>query len=450
MNRNRDLAGWLALSVDERAARRTLALQDATDTAASHGVYISITRLDDDSPRAGLLSGIPFAVKDNIDVAGVPTTGGTPVFTAATPIVDSGAVSALREEGAVVIGKTNLHELAFGVTSNNGHFGPVRNPNDTSRSAGGSSGGSAATVALGTVPFSLGTDTGGSITIPASFCGVVGFRPTIGRYPGDGLINLSHSRDTVGIHANSVDDARTIDGLITRAAPYGERFSADWLRLGVPKRYFQDLDDEVAEIASNVLDQLRELGADLVDIDVPEIVELTGLHAFELVFFETAQTLVARGSHLGEGFAGLDLRSFADGSGSPDVQAILGMLAESPIAPERYEQARFARMTVRRAYQKAFASNGLDAFIFPSVPVLPPLLGNDDTVDFKGAELPLFPTITRNAGPGTFAGVPMVSLPAGTTSTGLPVGMTVEGPFHQDAHLLSVAECLESVLQPTM
>ncbi len=450
MNRNRDLADWLGLSPEERTARRSLARRDATDTASSHGVYISTTKADDDAPHPGLLSGVPFAVKDNIDVAGIPTTGGAPVFVTATPSVDAGAVSALREEGAVVLGKTNLHELAFGVTSNNGHFGPVRNPHDTARSAGGSSGGSAATVALGTVPFSLGTDTGGSITIPASFCGVVGFRPTIGRYPGDGLITLSNSRDTVGIHANSVADVRTVDGLITRAAPYGERFSADWLRLGLPADYFRDLDDEVAEVAAATIDFLRSLGVDLVEVEVPDTFELTGAHAFELVFFEAAQTLLARGALLGESFAELDLRAFADASGSPDVQGILGMMADNPVPTIRYEQARYARLALRRAYQKTFATNGIDAFIFPSVPVLPPPLGNDDVIDFKGTELPLFPTITRHTGPGTFAGVPMVTLPSGMTATGLPVGMTLEGPFHQDAHLLTVAECLESVLETTM
>ena len=168
------IAQWCSMSDAEQRAERAKVYQAAASSAASHGTYISVASQCTESIGDGELHGVPFAVKDNIDDAGVPTTAGSPMFAEAIPATDAGVVSALREAGAIVVGKTNMHELAFGMTSNNGQFGPVRNPIDPALSAGGSSGGSAATVALGEVPFALSTDTGGSVIVPASFCGIVG------------------------------------------------------------------------------------------------------------------------------------------------------------------------------------------------------------------------------------------------------------------------------------
>jgi len=167
------------------------------------------------APQAeGPLAGIPFAVKDNIDCLPFPTTGGSPALLDNQPKADASAVAKLKAAGAHAPLKLNLHELAFGVTNNNAHFGAVPTPFDTTRVAGGSSGGSAAAVASGIVPFALGTDTGGSTRIPAAFCGIVGFRPSTGRYPDGGVLTLSTTRDTIGPMASSVTDIIEVDALI--------------------------------------------------------------------------------------------------------------------------------------------------------------------------------------------------------------------------------------------
>ena len=154
----------------------------------------------------GPLTGIPLAVKDIVDVAGFPTTGGTRSLERDVVARDAPAVARLREAGALFALKTNLHELSFGITSNNGAYGPVRHPADPALSPGGSSGGSAVAVAVGLVPAAVAADTGGSARIPAALCGIVGFRPTLGRYPSSGVLPIAHSRDTIGPMARTVDD----------------------------------------------------------------------------------------------------------------------------------------------------------------------------------------------------------------------------------------------------
>ena len=411
------------------------ALVRARASIASHGAYLSVV---DEAEESAC---IPFAVKDNIDVAGLPTTAGSPLLAGDVAEVDASVVSALRAAGAVVVGKTNMHELAFGVSGNNATHGPVRNPADPARTAGGSSGGSALAVALGTVPFSLGTDTGGSVTIPASFCGVVGFRPTTGRYPGDGVVNLSSTRDTIGVHAARVADIRAVDRVITgeadAPAPAG-------LTLGVPRSRYQDLAREIEPVVRAALDRLAAAGVTLVDLDIPDDLEIGGGAGLSLVFYEAERLIAARAAAVhGPGFG------FAEMAGliaSPDVRAIAEVIAANPLPVDAYEQARRARWALRRAYVEAFEATGVDAIIGPGCPVLPPIIGNDDTTELNGVEVPLFATVTRNAAPGTTAGVPMLSVPAGRTAAGLPVGLSLEGRFFDDVRLLAIGEALEALL----
>ncbi|WP_454851318.1 amidase family protein [Promicromonospora soli] len=261
MKEIRSLTEWTRTDPGTRERWRDEAIERARTEGADHGVFITV--LDDGRrERGGELAGIPFAVKDNIDVAGTPTTAGSPLLAHGAPSIDAGIVSMLREAGAELIGKTNMHELAFGITSNNAHFGPVRNPLDPARTAGGSSGGSAAAVALGIVPFSIGTDTGASVTVPASFCGVVGFRPSTGRYPGDGIVNLSWTRDTAGLHTRSVQDARIVDRAITRSALRESGGRLGGVRIGVLSNRFADAADEIERISSAALRQLESDGAE--------------------------------------------------------------------------------------------------------------------------------------------------------------------------------------------
>ena len=438
-----DLATWTSGSDGDRKANREEAFAAASSTTESHRLYIHVA----DQPESigdGELSGVPFAVKDNIDVGGIPTTAGSPLLDGYVPEVDAPVVGLLREAGGVVVGKTNLHELAFGVTSNNATFGACRNPVDPNLSAGGSSGGSAATVALGTVPFSLGTDTGGSITLPASFCGVVGYRPSAGRYPSDGVVKLSWTRDTIGIHASTVSDARAVDQVITRSRSAPPKEIAD-LTLGVPKSRWEGIDEAVDAVARDVLEKLRHAGVTLVDVDIADDLAIGNGAGMTLVLFECERTVTesavaARGSSIG---------SFADTVpflSSPDVVGIATNIKDNPVPPDVYEQARASRAQLRRTYAETFTNGGFDALILPTCAVLPPPLGEDNVVLVNGAEQPLFPTLTRNAGPATVAGVPILSIPGGRTESGLPVGMNLEGRFFGDDALFSVGEAIERSL----
>ncbi len=449
MNAERDIEplsvrSWLAAPIEARTATLVDAYHQAAATSTTHGTYIAVGQ-PPATPLTGELGGMPFAVKDNIDVAGMPTTAGSPLLQGRVPSVDAGVVSVLREAGGVVIGKTNMHELAFGVTSNNAAFGPVRNPYDAERVAGGSSGGSAATVALGTVPVSLGTDTGGSITIPASFCGVVGFRPTTGRYPGDGLVNLSWTRDTVGLHGRSVDDVRRIDEVITRteaqsARPLRERV------IGVPRSRYVDLAPEVAAVANHMLEKLGRAAVRLVDVEVEDDYTIGSGPGLELVLFEAARLLTARAAAVsgrGDSFTFADLVPFI---ASPDVRGLAEAMAAHPMDSAAYAVARQARWRLRRSYADMFHRTGVDAIIAPTCPVLPPHVGTDDTLELNGRAVPLFATMTRNTAPGTVGGTPMLALPAGRTDTGLCVGMCLEARFGEDDGLLALGEQIESSL----
>ncbi|MDT2004821.1 amidase [Rhodococcus opacus] len=438
------LRKWLEFESDKRRALLDDCRSAAAASKSSHNAYISV--VDDIAlPLSdGELAGVPFAVKDNIDVAGTPTTGGSPLFARDVPEVDAGVVSALREAGAVVVGKTNLHELAFGVTNNNATYGPVRNPLDVSRVAGGSSGGSAAAVALGTVPFSLGTDTGGSVTIPSAFCGIVGFRPTTGRYPSDGVINLSSSRDTIGIHARTVEDVRLVDRVVTSAsATIGVSDPSD-LVLGTVTSRFEDMEPAVAEATQLALDDLRNSGVTIVELPMPDDLKLAATPGIDLVLYEAERLLAARVNN-GRGQTG-SIADLTDSIESPDVRAIFETIAATPVTASAYEQARRARWQLRRLYEETFAASGVHALIAPTVHVLPPLIGQDDTIDVNGQPQPVFPTVTRNTAPGSVAGVPMLSIPGRSTPAGLSVGLCLEGRFFDDRHLLAVGELLSDVL----
>ncbi|GLW94966.1 amidase family protein [Actinokineospora globicatena] len=413
------LSDWLDLSVPERARCVTEAARAAGESALGEWISVATPAAHGD----GVLAGIPFSVKDNIDVQGCATTAGSTLLRSTPAAVDATVVSALRHAGAVVLGKTNLHELAFGITSNNKAFGPVRNPFDPGKSAGGSSGGSAVSVASGVVPFALGTDTGGSVTIPAAYCGVVGFRPTVGRYPGDGVVNLSTTRDTVGIHARTVRDVRTLDEILT-----GERgASVAGLRIGIPRNRFRDLSPDIAAVVADFLSTVEH---ELVDLDFTELDQLANTGNV-LVFREAPGLLARHTDH--------PRSDWLDHIASPDVRSIIAAMAE-PVSVEEYEAARADRWLLRQRYQEVFAQ--VDVVLSPTTPVPPPLLGADDVISLNGRLLPTFPTVTRNVTPGTVAGLPMISIPGGTTRAGLPVGLCLEARPCADARLLATAELL--------
>ncbi|WP_435202353.1 amidase family protein [Janibacter sp. GS2] len=443
-----DLQDWVALGPRARGARRRESLARARDEARSHHAWIAVGQDDDPQPEggtdAGELAGVPFAVKDNIDVAGFTTTAGSPLLSDQHAILDADVVGLLREAGGMVAGKTNLHELAFGGTSNNATYGPVRNPFDTDRVAGGSSGGSAVAVALGSTPFALGTDTGGSVTVPSSFCGIPGFRPSTGRYPGAGVVNLSTTRDTIGIHARTVRDVRAVDRVITRSRDDEPVPALEELVLGrIPSR-FHDVEREVAQVLDAAEQTLRRNGVRIVDVEVPDDLATASGAGLDIVFFEAMRLLPARVALGADRHP--DLMSLIPRLSSPDVRRVVQGIVSANPSLETYDRARRRRWELRRQYEEAFAASGADAFFGPTSAVLPPRIGDDDVITVDGVGRPTFETIIRNAGPGSVAGVPMLSLPAGFSSTGLPVGLCLEGAPFGDRRLLAVAESLEAVL----
>ena len=407
-----------------------------------------ITVPDDAAGGTGPLAGVPLAVKDNLDTADLPTSGGTPALRASRPGRDQHAVDRLRAAGAAVVGKTNLHELALGITSNNHAFGPVRNPHDPSRSAGGSSGGSAVAVATGVVPLALGTDTGGSVRVPAAHCGLVGWRPTVGRWGTGRTVPISSTRDTAGVLATRVADVAVVDELVTGQSPAAVPDRP--LRLGVPRTgFYDDLHPEVAGTVARALDRLADAGVELVEVAVGDAHELDAECGFPIVFAELAQDLPAYLATLPGPERGLTLADVLAQVASPDVRGALEAAASGAFTAEVHAQAMATRDRLRAAYAAALRPAGtdrLDALVYPTVPLPAPPVGDDDTTELNGRQVPVFLTTIRNTGPGSTAGMPALSLPAGTTRAGLPVGLSLEALPGEDVALLATARRVETAL----
>ncbi|MGY1631098.1 amidase family protein [Geodermatophilus sp. SYSU D01186] len=413
---------------------------------ADLGAFITVA--DTAAGGSGPLAGVPLAVKDNLDTRDLPTTGGTPALRHSRPGRDQHAVERLRAAGAAVVGKTNLHELALGVTSNNAAFGPVRNPHDPSRSAGGSSGGSAVAVATGVVPVALGTDTGGSVRVPAAHCGLVGWRPTVGRWGSGRTVPISSTRDTAGVLATTVADAALVDELVTgQQAPAPDDRP---LRLGVPRIGFHDdLHPEVAATTQRALDRLADAGVELVEVCVADAHALDAECGFPIVFFEIARELPAYLATLPGPESRLTLADVLAQVASPDVRGALELAAGGSVTESVHRENLAVRERLRAAYAAALRlpdGDPLDALVYPTVPMPAPPVGDDDTTELAGRQVPVFLTTIRNTGPGSTAGMPSISLPAGATAAGLPIGLSLESLPGTDGALLAAAARVEAVL----
>ncbi len=399
----------------------------------------------------GPLHGIPLVVKDNIHVVGMPNTAGTPGLENFEPSESNGTVAALQAAGAIILGKTNLHELAFGITSSNAAFGAVGNPRDPALIPGGSSGGTAAAIAAGLAPAGLGTDTGGSVRIPAALTGTAGFRPSPGRYPSDRVTPISHTRDTVGVMAGNVGDLVLLDRAITGDAGADAAGEAvpdpQTIRLGIiSDYYYSGLEAATATVMTDALARLRSAGVQLVEVSFPELGEQVGA-GFPIALYEARQDLTA---YLGRFNTGLTLRQLADRVASPDVQGIFGAIAgeQSPVSEEDYQAALATISQMRTQFETLFAEQQLDAIVFPTTMLTArPIAGSQETVELNGEQVPTFPSYIRNTDPASLAGLPGISLPAGTASNGLPVGLEIDGAPGADAALLNVALSLEKILQ---
>lgn len=437
----RSLNSWITLN-----AAGALEAARAVDAARVRG------------DKLGPLAGLPLYIKDNIDTQGIRTSGGTLALKDFVPSKNAPVLEPLLRAGAIVLAKANLHELAFGSTSSNAAFGFVKNPYDTTRIPGGSSGGTGAGVAARIAPAGLGTDTGASVRHPASFCGLVGLRPSVGnggaerRYDGSGVVPISRTRDTPGPMARTVADVALLDAVITGAptAPL-EPAKLAGLRLGLPRAYFwENLDHEVEAVMNTAVRKLREAGVVFVEADLQDVPELNELVSLPVALYEFYYRDLT--AYLKEEGLPLTLDQVIAQVQSPDVKGIFGIAKDTPKAV--YDDAiQVHRPKLIAAYKSYFAKYAVEGVLFPTCPIAPPPIDPAFTgyaeingVPQPGGPVAQFRVLIRNVDPGSNAGIPGLAQPAGMTAGGLPVGLEIDGPLGSDRRLLAIGLAIEQLL----
>ena len=423
------------------------------------------------------LAGVPIAIKDVMVTRGVRTTAGSKILENFIPPYDCTAVARLEAAGAVVLGKLNCDEFAMGSSNENSAYHPVRNPRDHTRVPGGSSGGSAAAVAAGMAVATLGSDTGGSIRQPASFCGVVGLKPTYGRVSRYGLIAFASSLDHIGPFANSVKDAalmlRTIAGRdpmdstsaevpvpdyvaelekplkASRGAASGQTVSSEPIKIGVAKEYFgSGLDAEVRAAVEAAIQKLASLGCEIVPVSLPHTEY--AIPAYYIVATAEASANLARFDGVRYGFRAHGAKTLAemyrttrDGGFGMEVKRriMLGTYALSAGYYDAYYlKAQKVRTLLTRDFDEAFKE--VDVIAAPTAPTAAFKLGEkvDDPLAMYLADIY---TVTAN-----LAGIPGISVPCGETREGLPIGLQIFGRHFDEATVLRVAHAYERTRQP--
>jgi aspartyl-tRNA(Asn)/glutamyl-tRNA(Gln) amidotransferase subunit A len=370
----------------------------------------------------GPLHGIPIGLKDLIDTAGVPTTAASAVFANRVPAEDADVVKRLKAAGAIIVGKHNLHEFAYGGSSLVSHFGPVRNPVKPEFIAGGSSGGSAAAVASGMCYVAIGTDTAGSIREPAALCGVVGLKPTYELVSTHGIIPLAKSLDHTGPITRSVEDAAIVLEAITdtpREYRSGLSTGHAEFTVGIPRKFFfEELDREVGSSVERALCDLKELGASAREIEIPVSTDRT-LQAYESYAFH--HEMVASSPAL---YQPETLRRIRSGEN---------------ITESHYEAAlselKSARMEIAAIFRE------VDVLVTPTTPIAAPRISDlmKDPQSLRPAELMLL----RNTRPVNVRGLPAISVPCGVTLAGLPIGLQIIGPRLGEEKVLQLAYAYE-------
>lgn len=391
--------------------------------------------------RKGPLHGVPYAAKDLLDTKGIRTTVGSRILAGNVPEADAAVVEKLSAAGAILLGKTGMHEWAYGITSNNPHFGPVRNPWNPERIPGGSSGGSAAALAAGLCSFSLGSDTGGSIRIPAALCGIAGLKPTFGRVSRRGAFPLGHTLDTLGPFGLTVQDAAlvyqaiagqdgadatTVDRTV-ELPQFDAEPSLKGFAIGVPRAsYYECLDPAVDNAVQSALSVLTGLGAQLREIALPDIDLGNSLHRLILLAEASSvhhRRLEGRREEFGE-----------------DVCALLDqgrlVLASDYLNAQR-QRTRFCREFAR-------ALETVDALVTPAVPIPTARVGELE-VEVNGRPENVRLATTRNVRALNLTGLPVLSVPCGFHSDGLPIGVQIVGRAFDERRVLEIGHAYETV-----
>ncbi len=403
----------------------------------------------------GALAGLPIVVKDNINTVDLPTTGATPSMATFRPNGNAAVLQPLLDAGAIILGKANLHELAFGITNTN--FAPfagiARNAYKSTHIPGGSSGGTGSAVGSRIAPVGLGSDTGGSVRIPAALNGVAGLRPSVGnggaerRYSGTGVIPLSHTRDTVGPIGRTMADIALIDSVITGTArPSAVALSG--LRFGIPEAYWDLVDNEVASMMEATKAKLSAAGVVFVKAELPTIRDLLAKTGFPIVLHEARSDLPAYLA--ASGASNLTLETIAQQAANPEVRSAFQAVLADAFGPEYPDAINVYRPQMRAAYDAYFADQNIDAIWFPTTPLAAvPIdaVRGTSTVTINGGEpIDEFLTFIRNCDPGSTTGLPGITLPIGLNKDGLPVGMALDGPVGSDKRLLAIGIAIETLI----
>ncbi|HKP38716.1 MAG TPA: Asp-tRNA(Asn)/Glu-tRNA(Gln) amidotransferase subunit GatA [Pyrinomonadaceae bacterium] len=424
---------------------RGAALQRADEVDASGSAAVPLT-------------GIPIAIKDNICVRGMQASCGSRILDPYRPPYDATAIARLLKAGAVIIGKTNCDEFAMGSSNENSAFGSVKNPWDTSRVPGGSSGGSAAAVAAGIVPVALGSDTGGSVRQPASLCGVVGIKPTYGRVSRYGLVAFGSSLDQIGVFAQQSADAAAILQIIAGRDPHDAttadipvaNYTAEvgkevkGLRIGVARALLgEGLDQEVRDAVKKAIEAYRDLGAEIVDVDLPHA--KYAIAVYYIIATAEASSNLARYDGVRYGFRAEDAPGLRDmyrrtrdeGFGAEVKRRI--MLGTYVLSAGYYDayylKAQKVRTLIKQDFATAFAT--CDAVLTPTAPT-PAFRFGDKVDDPLAMYLNDIYTVTAN-----LAGIPGISVPCGLSSEGLPIGLQLLGPYWSEGTLFRLANAYQ-------
>jgi aspartyl-tRNA(Asn)/glutamyl-tRNA(Gln) amidotransferase subunit A len=439
LRRHRVSSTELTTAAIERIGRLNSTLHafiTVTTEAALRRAWLADSELASGRDR-GPLHGVPIAVKDLFLTRGVRTTSGSKLFENYVPDRDAAVVERLEAAGAVLLGKLNMHELAYGVTSDNPHFGAVRNPWDIERSPGGSSGGAGAAVAANMVYAAMGSDTGGSIRIPAAFCGTVGLKPTYGRVSRYGALPLAWSLDHMGPLARSVRDAAVALNAIAgydRRDPACSRHpvvdyvpdegcSVRGIRIGFAASFFERLNGDVELCVRGAIARAASLGAEVKPVAVPDVAALNA---------------VGRVILMAEASAAMEPYRERRESFGRDVLALLDQGRLVPATD--YINAQRLRRALRREFQKLWSE--VDCLVFPTTPHTAPRIG-ETTLRFDGRDEDARLAATRLVRGINVLGLPALSMPCGLSSSGLPIGLQIVGPAFDEALILRIGAALE-------